>query len=74
VTIREEALVTRSGKPLHLEMEISRSEYESLIRGLVDSTLDSVSEALQDAGKKPGDMDAVLLVGGSTRTPWPSIY
>jgi molecular chaperone DnaK (HSP70) len=69
VTIREEALVTRDGKPLHLEIEISRAKYESLIRPLVDSTLDSVSKALQDAGKKPGDMDAVLLVGGSTRTP-----
>jgi molecular chaperone DnaK (HSP70) len=69
VTIREEALFTRAGKPLHLEMEISRTEYESLIRPLVDSTLDSVSKALQDAGKKPSDMDAVLLVGGSTRTP-----
>jgi molecular chaperone DnaK len=67
--IREEALVTREGKPLHLEMEISRSEYESLIRPLVESTLDSVSKALQDSGRKPGDMDAVLLVGGSTRTP-----
>ncbi len=69
VTIREEALVTRNGKPLHLEVEVSRTEYESLIRPLVDSTLDSVSKALQDARKKPGDMDAVLLVGGSTRTP-----
>jgi molecular chaperone DnaK len=67
--IREEALVTREGKPLHLEMEISRSEYESLIRPLVESTLDSVSKALQDSGRKPSDMDAVLLVGGSTRTP-----
>jgi len=67
--IREEALVTREGKPLHLEMEISRNEYESLIRPLVESTLDSVSKALQDSGRKPGDMDAVLLVGGSTRTP-----
>jgi molecular chaperone DnaK len=36
---------------------------------MVESTLDSVSKALQDSGKKPGDMDAVLLVGGSTRTP-----
>ncbi len=67
--IREEALVTRAGKPLHLEMEISRVEYESLIRPLVESTLDSVSKALQDSGRRPGDMDAVLLVGGSTRTP-----
>lgn len=69
VVIREEALVTRAGKPLHLETEISRMEYESLIRPMVDATLDSVSKALQDSGKKPGDMDAVLLVGGSTRTP-----
>jgi len=67
--IREEALMTRAGKPLHLEMEVSRLDYEELIRPLVESTLDSVSKALQDAGKKPSDMDAVLLVGGSTRTP-----
>jgi len=67
--IREEALVIDSGKPLHLELEISRDEYEALIRPLVESTLDSVSKALLDAGKKPGDMEAILLVGGSTRTP-----
>jgi molecular chaperone DnaK (HSP70) len=67
--IREEALVERNGKPLHLEIEISRTDYETLIRPLVESTLDSVSRALQDSGRKPGDMDAVLLVGGSTRTP-----
>jgi molecular chaperone DnaK len=69
VRIREEALVTQNGKPLHLEFEISRERYETLIRPLVESTLDSVSKALVDAGKKPGDLDAVLLVGGSTRTP-----
>jgi molecular chaperone DnaK (HSP70) len=67
--IREESLVERNGKPLHLEMEISRAAYEELIRPLVESTLDSVSRALQDSGRKPRDMDAVLLVGGSTRTP-----
>jgi molecular chaperone DnaK (HSP70) len=67
--IREESLLADDGKPLHLEMEISRDEYEALIRPLVDSTFDSVSKALQDAGKKPRDLDAVLLVGGSTRTP-----
>ena len=53
VAIREEALWSRNGKPLHLEMEISREEYEELIRPLVESTLDSVSKALQDSGKKP---------------------
>lgn len=69
VKIREEALVIEKGTPLHLEMEISRDEYERLIRSLVESTLDSVSKALRDANKKSSDMDAILLVGGSTRTP-----
>jgi len=69
VKVREEALVIEGGKPLHLEIEISREQYERLVRRLVESTLDSVSQALRDAGKKPSDMDAILLVGGSTRTP-----
>ena len=69
VKVREESLVVQSGRPLHLEYELSRDEYEGLIRPLVESTLDSVSKALTDAHVKPGDLDAVLLVGGSTRTP-----
>jgi molecular chaperone DnaK (HSP70) len=40
-----------------------------MIMALVESTLDSVSKALDDAGKRAGDLDAILLVGGSTRTP-----
>jgi molecular chaperone DnaK len=69
VKIREEALMSRLFRPLHLEVEISRAEYEAMIRPLVESTLDSVSKALQDSNMNPGDMDAILLVGGSTRTP-----
>jgi len=69
VNIREEALASVGGKPLHLEAEISRDGYEALIRPLVESTLDSVSKTLQDSGKNPGALDAILLVGGSTRTP-----
>jgi molecular chaperone DnaK (HSP70) len=67
--IREEALITQNGKPLHLELELPRSEYEKMILPLVESTLDSVSKALEDAGKKASELDAILLVGGSTRTP-----
>ena len=58
-----------NGMPLHLDLELSRSEYEEMIRPLIESTLDSVSKALGDARKSPGDLDAILLVGGSTRTP-----
>ena len=67
--VREEALITVNGKPLHLDLELSREEYERMILPLVESTLDSVSKALQDAGRKPRELDAILLVGGSTRTP-----
>ena len=69
VRVREEALLIESGKPLHLNLEISRDEYEEMIRPLIESTFDSVSKALGDARKSPGDLDAILLVGGSTRTP-----
>ena len=69
VRIREESLVVERGKPLHLEMEIGRQEYESMIRPLAESTLESVSKALNDAGKTAANLDAILLVGGSTRTP-----
>jgi molecular chaperone DnaK (HSP70) len=54
---------------LHLDVEVSRLEYEEMVRPLIESTLESVSKALSDARKSPGDIDAILLVGGSTRTP-----
>jgi molecular chaperone DnaK len=69
VRIREEALATDRGKPLHLDLEINREEYETMIRPLSESTLESVSKALTDAGKSPGELDAIVLVGGATRTP-----
>ncbi|MCH8219116.1 MAG: Hsp70 family protein [Planctomycetes bacterium] len=40
-----------------------------MIRPLLDSTLESVFQALDDAGKRADDIDVILLVGGSTRTP-----
>ncbi|MFI5381765.1 MAG: Hsp70 family protein [Tepidisphaerales bacterium] len=67
--IREEALIQVDGRPLHLDVEISRKEYEGMIRPLLEQTLDSASKALGDAGLLPAALDAVLLVGGSTRTP-----
>ena len=68
--VREDALATApDGKPLHLDLELSREEYEGMIRPLVESTLESVFKAIEDAGKRPDDIDVTLLVGGSTRTP-----
>jgi molecular chaperone DnaK (HSP70) len=67
--IMEENLVMRDGKPYHLTLEITRHEYESLIRPLVASTMESVTKALTDAGITSSDLKEILLVGGATRTP-----
>jgi molecular chaperone DnaK len=67
--IREEHLTEREGLPVHLNLEVTRTEYEHLIRPLLEGTLDSVHRALTDAGKRPEEVDEILLVGGATRTP-----
>jgi len=67
--LAEEHLAARDGVSLHLDLEVSREEYERLIRHLVESTLDSVHRALADAGKRPDEVNDILLVGGATRTP-----
>jgi len=67
--VREEALVVSGGRSLHLDREVTREEYEELIHPLVESTFASVTKALEGAGLRASDLDDVLLVGGSTRTP-----
>ena len=48
---------------------ITRDEFETIIRPLVERTLAPVRQALEDAGLEPGEVDEVVLVGGSTRVP-----
>ncbi len=69
VTVREEYLLTQGGKPLHLEREISRGEFEELIADLIEGTLQSLDAALRDARLKMDDLERILFVGGSTRIP-----
>ena len=68
-TVQEEFLVERDGHPLHLEAEITRARFEELITPQLEGTLDSMRRALKDAKLDPRALDAVLLVGGSTRIP-----
>ncbi len=67
--IREEFLVSREGRALHLEAELTRSQFEEMIRPLLLGTLDSVRRALRESGVDARALDDVLLVGGSTRIP-----
>ena len=67
--IAEEFIADKDGKPLHVDVAIDRHEYESLIAPLLKKTLTCVDAALDDAKLNAGQIDRVLLVGGSTRTP-----
>ncbi|MEE2789676.1 MAG: molecular chaperone DnaK [Myxococcota bacterium] len=55
--------------PKHLNLRLSRSKFEQLVGDLVSRTLEPCRKALNDAGKTAGDIDEVILVGGSTRVP-----
>ena len=55
--------------PKHLEMELSRSQFEELIGSLIQETIAPMMQALKDAEVKPQNIDKIILVGGSTRIP-----
>ncbi|MDR2070144.1 MAG: Hsp70 family protein [Treponema sp.] len=59
----------RDGKPVSLEKTVTRTEFEEWIREKVDSTREPMMTALADSGLSAGDLNIVLLVGGSTRIP-----
>jgi molecular chaperone DnaK len=67
--LEEEFLAEKDGQALHLNMEISREQYEDMIRPLLDRTMDCVQRALDDSHLAGSAIDKVVLVGGSTRTP-----
>ncbi|MCF8016776.1 MAG: Hsp70 family protein [Chromatiaceae bacterium] len=67
--IDEEYLLPDRNPPVNLSLEISRLDYEAMIEGYIDETLDAVHTALKGAELTVTDIDEVVLVGGATRTP-----
>ena len=55
--------------PKHLEMSITRAKFNELTADLVENTMGPVRQALQDSGLQIGEIDKVLMVGGSSRIP-----
>ncbi|HCP83754.1 MAG TPA: molecular chaperone DnaK, partial [Planctomycetaceae bacterium] len=55
--------------PKHLQVTITRSKFEELVDGLIARCRRPVMQALEDAKLSPGDINEVVLVGGSTRVP-----
>ena len=58
-----------NGQPKHIDIDITRAQFEKMTSDLVEKTLVSMKQALSDAKLTPKDLDRVLLIGGSTRTP-----
>ncbi|WP_418923184.1 molecular chaperone DnaK [Ellagibacter isourolithinifaciens] len=55
--------------PKHLDYTLTRAEFERITKDLLDRCRKPVEQALRDAGMSQGDIDEVILVGGSTRMP-----
>ncbi len=55
--------------PLHLDYTLTRAEFERITKDLLDRCKKPVEQALRDAGLSTGDVNEVILVGGSTRMP-----
>ena len=62
-------ITSRDGQPEHLDMSLSRSKFEELVEPLISKTLAPTRQAMKDAGLSKGEVDKVILVGGSTRVP-----
>ena len=58
-----------NGQPQHLDLTLSRAIFDELTADLVEKTMGPSRQALSDAGLSAGDIDKVILVGGSTRIP-----
>ncbi len=55
--------------PKHLDLNLTRAKFNELTADLVEKTMTPVRQALQDSGLSIGDIDKVLMVGGSSRIP-----
>ena len=62
-------ITMRDGQPEHLDLSLSRAKFEELIAALVERTMSPTRRAMKDAGVSKGEVDKVILVGGSTRVP-----
>jgi molecular chaperone DnaK len=67
--VKEEYLAEKNGIPLHMTYEVSRQDFEAAITELLDETLASIDQVLDDANLAAEEINHVIFVGGSTRIP-----
>ncbi len=69
VEVKEEFIASLKGKPVNLELSVSRSEFEGLIEKELVATFKQVEQVIKDGKLKKEDITKILLVGGSTYIP-----
>lgn len=57
------------GEPKHLDIDLTRAQFQKMTEDLLEKTLVSMRQALSDAKLTPNDLDKVILIGGATRMP-----
>jgi len=62
-------IAAAGGEPRHLEMDLTRSELERVVRPVIERCRGPVEQALRDAGVTPQQIDCIVFVGGPTRMP-----
>ena len=67
--IEEEYLAEVDGRPVHLALELARTDYEEMIGPFIEETLSAIHIALELAALTASQIEEILLVGGATRTP-----
>ena len=67
--IEEEYHAEVDGRPVHLAMELARTDYEEMIAPFIEETLSAIHIALESAALTASQIEEILLVGGATRTP-----
>ncbi len=68
-TISLPFITANASGPKHLEMSLSRAKFEEMTADLLERTVKPTRQAIQDSGLSAGEIDKILLVGGSTRMP-----
>jgi molecular chaperone DnaK len=68
-TINLPFLTADASGPKHLQKQLTRGKLEQMMRPLIERSMEPVRRALDDAKKRPNEIDEVVLVGGSTRIP-----
>ncbi|HAN31395.1 MAG TPA: molecular chaperone DnaK, partial [Myxococcales bacterium] len=62
-------LTSDEGGPKHLQRSLTRQDLEGVCKDIVEQTLEHCSQALNDAGLQPNEIDDIILVGGMTKMP-----